>query len=426
MYRKEWPLLVICPAFLRLNWRDELRKWLGNDIPADSIAVVDSKAAITALKDLPEARRKIVIISYDLATALEEDFLRKTLNISCVLVDEAHYLKNSGSKRSKAIIPFVKQCRRVILITGTPMISKPRELFPLLSAIRPDVFTTFKAFGDRFCDPSWNTWRKALEYEGARNVPELTYLLKRFLMIRRLKSEVLSQLPDKVRQILHVQLDTKDPVAKEIATIMADMRSKVKEIEDILLKIENPAALMARKGDVLADISKCYHLTGRAKIPYVKQYIQDLFEQNIKIILFAVHLEVLDAVEQEAIKQGVGYMRIDGSTAEEKRHENVQKFQNDENTRLAILSLGSSGLGLTLTASSTVVFAEMFWNPSMMLQAEDRAHRISQKSSVNCIYMTSTNTLDDKIIKVLHKKHAIVSKIIDNKDNSQFFTDLAP
>ncbi len=151
MYRHEWPLLVICPSSLRLNWRQEVMHWL-KDIAADEVQVY--KKGGTSIR----SHSKVLIISYDLALKMKgqlQDF-------QVVICDEAHYLKNSGSKRTEFLVPYLSERRRVLLLTGTPAFAKPKELFNLLSIVRPDIFCNFKAFGARYCEPTKNPWSRQI------------------------------------------------------------------------------------------------------------------------------------------------------------------------------------------------------------------------------------------------------------------------
>lgn len=121
-----------------------------------------------------------------------------------VVADEAHYLKNTGNKRTDTLMPFLSTRKRVILLSGTPALAKPREIYNLLSIVRPDIFTNFKEFGYRYCDPTVNPWSRAPEFNGCQNSKELHYLINNKIMIRRLKKDVLTQLPDKQRQKIYV------------------------------------------------------------------------------------------------------------------------------------------------------------------------------------------------------------------------------
>jgi SWI/SNF-related matrix-associated actin-dependent regulator 1 of chromatin subfamily A len=129
------------------------------------------------------------------------------MNFKVAILDEAHYLKNSDAKRTEKIMPLIKRCKRPILLTGTPAFAKPKELFNLLHIIRPDIFLKFREYGNRYCDPKLNRWSGGLDFDGATNIKELHYILLNSIMIRRLKKDVLKELPAKRRQKIEVKVD---------------------------------------------------------------------------------------------------------------------------------------------------------------------------------------------------------------------------
>ncbi|EGR32130.1 zinc ran-binding domain protein 3 [Ichthyophthirius multifiliis] len=170
-------------------------------------------------------------------------------------------------------------------------------------------------------------------------------------------------------------------------------------------------------------INLCYKLSGLAKLEELKNYIQDLLENDIKLIIFAHHKEVLLSIEEFVNKKlEIQSIRIDGSVQDEERHKKVALFQQNKDTRVAILSITAASTGLTLTASSNVVFAEMHWTPALLQQAEDRAHRIGQSNSVLCHYILGEGTLDEHLYKQLESKTQIVGSIIDG-ESKQFKMD---
>jgi len=146
---------------------------------------------------------------------------------------------------------------------------------------------------------------------------------------------------------------------------------------------------------------QCYLLTGLAKLQGIKNYLTSLLENDIKILIFAHHLAVMDEIEEHLKNIKLGYMRIDGSTSNDMRKKNVKNFEEDSNIHSALLSITAASVGITLTAASNVVFAELHWTPANLLQAEDRVHRIGQKSSVNIHYLIGENTLDHILLKQL-------------------------
>ena len=166
-------------------------------------------------------------------------------------------------------------------------------------------------------------------------------------------------------------------------------------------------------------------MTGQAKLPGVKDYVNYLVDNSCKFLIFAHHTEVLDAIEEVIIKDNINYIRIDGKIAVEKRKDLVDKFQNDDDCLVAILSITACATGLTLTKASTVVFAELHFTPSIMIQAEDRAHRIGQESGcVNIHYLFGADTLDVLLFRKLNEKQNIVSTTLDNKSKDLNLTKI--
>ena len=174
---------------------------------------------------------KILIISYELAWKYKE-ILRE---FKVAIVDEAHYLKNSGTKRTDTLVPLLTQMRRVVLLTGTPAFARPREIFNLAAIVRPDMFYHFRTFGERYCEPERNPWSGQIEYNGCKNVQELHYLLKDKIMMRRLKKDVLTELPDKQRQ--RITIETNKTIAKEITTLLGNENGNEVKIESMIMKM---------------------------------------------------------------------------------------------------------------------------------------------------------------------------------------------
>ena len=310
----------------------------------------------------------------------------RQMTFDFVILDEAHSIKNKDSLRAKNILPVAVRAKRLIIMTGTPLLAKPYEGYPLLYALRPDIFCYFKKFAYRYCDPQPTPM--GINWSGTSNTKELHWILS-CLMVRRLKRDVLSQLPPKRRQKIWIKADEKI----------------IKEIKNTRKKV------LGRKGTL-----ECYTLTSKAKISGVKAYISDIIDAKEKFIVFGYHHEMLDALEKLCKDKGIDYIRIDGSTKQESRYQYVNYFQQNTNCQVAILSIIAASTGITLTATHMVIFAELTWTPSIMIQAEDRVHRIGQKSEfVDIKYLYGEETLDDFILDKLQKKLTIVSTTLDDK-----------
>ena len=425
LYQKDWPVLVICPSSLKFAWRDEITQWLSEVLNKDEIQVIKKSK-----NDFKE-NIKYYVISYDLSVKMIDKIIEKKFQY--IIADEAHYLKSRTSKRTLCLTPILQRAKRVVLLTGTPILAKPMEIFPLLHILRPDKFKGFKEFGTRYCDPKILRFG-LVDWSGSSNSRELNSILNK-LMIRRLKKDVLSQLPPKKRQKIEISTDSK--IIKNLKNVMEKTSKKFEKllgtqieldklginIDDLKTEKEKNEEENENKNDkdkeeesILNKFSRAYSMTGQAKLPGIKDYVNYLVDNSCKFLIFAHHTEILDAIEEVIINDKISYIRIDGKVAVEKRQDLVNKFQTDEDCLVAILSITACATGLTLTKASTVVFAELHFTPSIMIQAEDRAHRIGQESGcVNIHYLFGADTLDLLLFRKLNEKQNIVSTTLDNK-----------
>ncbi|XP_029460978.1 SWI/SNF-related matrix-associated actin-dependent regulator of chromatin subfamily A-like protein 1 isoform X2 [Rhinatrema bivittatum] len=334
-YRKEWPLLVVTPSSVRFTWAEAIHRWLPS-IDPDSINVI-----VTGKDNLSASL--VNIISYDLLCKMDKQM---TASFKVIIIDESHFLKNMKTARCKAAIPLLKAARRVILLSGTPAMSRPAELYTQIAAVRPAFFPRFLDFGLRYCDAKQMPW--GWDYSGSANLNELKLLLEESLMIRRLKSDVLSQLPAKQRKLVVVAMEgmsakTREALAVATKEMARGYKNKRQEKEALLV---------------------FFNKTAEAKVRCVVEYVADLLDSGReKFLVFAHHKLVMDAVCKELGRKEVGFIRIDGSTPSANRQNLCQEFQFSEKCHVAVLSLTAANMGITLSAADLVVFAELFWNP---------------------------------------------------------------
>ncbi|XP_063256861.1 SWI/SNF-related matrix-associated actin-dependent regulator of chromatin subfamily A-like protein 1 isoform X1 [Prinia subflava] len=381
-YQQEWPLLVVTPSSVRFTWAEAFHRWLPSLNPESTNVIVSGKDNLTG--------GLINIISFDLLSRVDRQ-LKSTFQV--VIVDESHFLKNTKTARCQAAMPLLKAAKRVILLSGTPAMSRPAELYTQIAAVQPTFFPQFHCFGLRYCDARKMPW--GWDYSGSSNLTELKILLEQSIMIRRLKSDVLSQLPAKQRKMVVVAPEgisakTKAALAAEAKKMAKGYESKQQEKEALLI---------------------FFSKTAEAKIRSVVEYILELLESgNNKFLVFAHHKIMLDAVVAELKKKHIEHIRIDGSTSSAERQSLCQKFQFSEKQAVAVLSLTAANMGLTLSAADLVVFAELFWNPGILIQAEDRAHRIGQTSSVNVHYLVAKGTADDYLWPMIQEKIKVLGE----------------
>ncbi|ORM40042.1 DNA annealing helicase and endonuclease ZRANB3 [Babesia sp. Xinjiang] len=386
-YWIDWPLLIVCPSSLRFQWRDECIKWLPHLINEyDVCTVKNGKMAI------PD-HTKVVIISYDLYV-LNQHFRHKFRTVIC---DESHYLKNQHAKRTKCLAPLLKEAERTILLSGTPSLNSPSELFEQISCLMP-AFCSENTFIERYCQKKLNWYSKRMTYSGSQHSSELHLFLVRTVMIRRLKENVLHELPPKIRSKVPIELP----------------KAFLRESKQYMENLEQ--AGVSEDDQFLASSQAMFKLTGEAKINGIREYLVHMLKTDIKFIVFAHHLAVMDAIEDTLQQQKTKYIRIDGNTQQAKREENVNCFQNDTQYKVALLSITACGVGLNLTASSTVVFAELHWVPGQMIQAEDRAHRMGTKHRViNVYYLIAENSVDETMWRTVNRKWEAVTATLNGE-----------
>ena len=379
-------VLVLCPASLRLNWLQELEKWLIR--PLDILDVV----------------------SYDSSWRGKNSEARRGLHYDLIVMDEAHYLKNATSKRSMAAQRLTSRddCR-VVLLTGTPVMNRPKDLFTLLKIINEKMFPDFTAFAVRYCGAFLqelnlrNGKKKVWNTEGSSNEEELQDILRSTIMIRRLKNDVLPQLPKKIRQIIEIENDE---------NAVKDEKVKWKNMCESLGYEEALKKLNEGNPVLFNEIAGERQNVALSKVPYVIEHIENLLLSESKIVLFAHHRAVVEQLVSGLLKHKP--VKVVGGMTEKAKNESVISFQNDPECRIFVGNIQAAGVGLTLTASSIVVFAELDMVPSTMTQAEDRCCRIGASAdSILVQHIVLNGSLDVKLARMLVKKQEVADLILD-------------
>ncbi|KFP92233.1 DNA annealing helicase and endonuclease ZRANB3, partial [Apaloderma vittatum] len=402
-YKNEWPLLIVVPSSLRYPWVDEMEKWIP-ELSPDDISIIQNKTDTGRI-----STSKVTILGYGLLTS-DAQALVDTLNrqsFKVVVVDESHYMKSRNATRSKILLPIVQKALRAILLTGTPALGRPEELFMQIEALFPRRFGTWSEYAKKYCNAHVRFFGKRTQWDcrGASNLEELHQLLSE-IMVRRLKDDVLTQLPPKVRQ--RIPFDLPQAAAKNLNATFA-------EWEKLMRKLNSDAS-ENHFSQVMNLVTRMYKETAIAKAGAVKDYIKMMLENDkLKFLVFAHHLSMLQACTEAVIEKKVRYIRVDGSVPSAERIHLVNQFQKDPDTRVAILSIQAAGQGLTFTAATHVVFAELYWDPGHIKQAEDRAHRIGQCSSVNIHFLIAKGTMDTLMWAMLNRKAKVTGSTLNGR-----------
>ena len=381
--------LIVCPSYLRYHWKAQIEEWLG----LEAQVIKTKKTLFTS---------NICIMSYDMLNGVTIP------QFNCILADESHYIKNRKTKRTKAFLHIGKKAKQVLLMSGTPALNRPIELYTQMHVIQPQIIKHYTHYATRYCAAKKTAY--GLDDRGASNSHELHYMLNKMFMIRRLKRNVLQDLPPKIRHTVLLEVES-----HQLLNIDSG-KQRWKELNREIERCggEEQRTLIFERKSLISDL---FRQTCSAKIKSVCTWLQNALEYTDKIVFFAHHRQMLDAVEQTL--QHINYIRIDGSTPTEKRQQRVEQFQTQPEIRIAILGLLSAGTGNTLTAASTVVFGELYWIPGIMIQAEDRCHRISQINNVDIHYLIGQDTLDSYVYDMLQRKCKIINKVVSQPDSLQ-------
>lgn len=392
--------LIVCPASLKINWKRELEKWLTYHIP---INIIDKEPDFSGVS----------IINYDILKKFSELQERE---FDLLIADEAHYCKNLKAQRTKAIKKI--NAGRKIFLTGTPITNRPIELYSLINLLKPDMFN-FWQYAKRYCNAKRTEF--GLDLSGASNLEELQDILRSKIMVRRLKRDVLRELPAKLRQVIELPSNRLKPVVEseweayqrhqalleecKIRTELAKTSDKPEEYELAVRQLKEAFTV------AFNDMAKTRYETAMAKAPLVIEHIKNIIEEGQKVVVFAHHKDLIAEIARN-IPDSV---TLTGDHSLQERQEAVDRFQSDPSCPAFIGSMRAAGVGLTLTASSNVVFAELDWTPAVMTQAEDRTHRLGQHDSVLVQHLVLEGSLDAVMAQTIINKQNIADKALDKE-----------
>jgi hypothetical protein len=410
-YQQEWPLLILCPASLRHTWPQEIERFLPHIPPSATYIVQGFDDADFYDNEYKRKKIKIVIATYSLLqTRSAAAKVLEQFQFQCVIADESHNLKQRTSQRTQLALPLLQKAKRLVLLSGTPALARPAELWPQVYAIAPNLFGSFTAFTKQYCNA--RRGRFGWDISGLSNADELHSKLRQ-IMVRRLKADVLDELPPKQRTMVPISIPKSK--RKECQALMKELSDTRQSVADLVGDEAYGANFEARK-----LLMQAYQCSGVAKTEGVCDYLLEWIRGSStqKVLVFAHHKAVLDAMENTVAKElkGAGHIRIDGAVESLERASRVKKFQTCSSVRVAILSMTAAGVGLTLTAASTVMFAELHWTPGVLAQAEDRCHRIGQRNAVNIMYLVcddSELSIDMQLWRMLGRKINNLGRIMD-------------
>lgn len=419
---------VFCPKSLVLNWKREAEKWLGKswqvlthedyfdgeEPPLWNIANVLLIWPYSQVEKFPKFTAQ--------DTGVPPYVVESPLELDLLVFDESQYIKNPEAARTRECIDHVEvvsgkrevvagriqsQAKHTLFLSGTPLLNRPLELQTILIALDPSFHGFW--FLKQFCNAHKNS-QGHWDFSGSSNLGELQNIMRSKFMVRRLKKDVYKDLPAKRRSLIPLELNSEAKAALKLVDTEPSFEESVTKMES-----KRPWGHPAQVRQQLA----------MAKVDKVVEFVKDLLENTQKVIVFGFTISAMEQI-QEALFPGYGARLIIGDTSMAYRQEAVEAFQTDKACRVLVGGYGPMGVGLTLTASSTVVMSEPAWTPAEVSQAEDRAHRRGQTEMVNCYHLVWDGTLEAKMMKMIVAKQDIADRVLDKDTEIKMTIEPSP
>lgn len=396
LHEKLSKILIICPASVKYAWENEIKKWT-----CLNSFIINSK---TKLTEEILNNHNIFVINYDLL--LKFFPVLSITKFDCLIGDESHYIKSPSTRRCKLVRKLSRNIPHILLLSGTPMLSRPIELYSSLNLIDPKNWGDWWSYSKKFCGGHQTYWGY-YDCSGATNIDELREKISKYFL-RRTKAEVLPELPPKTYINLPIELKNDYQVKYKIAE---------KNFVDYLKSIKNKTEEEINKSlqaQALVQLNELRQIASEGKTEYAQEIIENIIQGGEKVVVFSVYNRPLTQLKEYFKSKAV---MIIGSTGEQERRDNINKFQFDKNCLIFLGGIISSSIGINLTAASNVLFIDFPWRPSDITQAYSRIDRMGQKAKHISIYtLIAKETIDQKIQYLLQKKQELIDKLIENKN----------
>ncbi|EGS5728940.1 DEAD/DEAH box helicase, partial [Clostridium perfringens] len=412
--QKKSKSIVVVPTSVIYNWMDEFEKFApsirvglvhGSKSKRDKV-LRDFKRGLGIkieeenLKEKSYEKYDVLLTTY--GTLKNDEKAYENLSFDYCIIDEAQNIKNPAAQATLSVKNIKSRCN--IALTGTPIENNLMELWSIFDFVMPGYLFTKDRFRERFIlDES--------------NLSELKSLITPFIL-RRLKEDVLSELPEKLEKKYLVEMKGKQKqlysfYVKAIKNQLNENKSSEKSGRDKI----NLFAYLTKLREICLDPSLVVpdYTGGSSKLTVVKEIVKDASESGKKILLFSQFTSVLQKIEEDFKKEDISYLYLDGETSAKDRVERVKKFNEDSNIKVFLISLKAGGVGLNLTSASVVIHFDPWWNPAVEDQATDRAHRFGQENKVEVIKLVAKDTIEEKIVLMQEDKRELIKSLMDGK-----------
>lgn len=412
--QKKSKSIVVVPTSVIYNWMDEFEKFApsirvglvhGSKSKRDKV-LRDFKRGLGIkveeenLKEKSYEKYDVLLTTY--GTLKNDEKAYENLSFDYCIIDEAQNIKNPTAQATLSVKNIKSRCN--IALTGTPIENNLMELWSIFDFVMPGYLFTKERFRERFIlDES--------------NLSELKSLITPFIL-RRLKEDVLSELPEKLEKKYLVEMKGKQKqlysfYVKAIKNELNENKSSEKSGRDKI----NLFAYLTKLREICLDPSIVVpdYKGESSKLTVVKEIVKDASESGKKILLFSQFTSVLKKIEEDFKKEDISYLYLDGGTSAKERVERVKKFNEDSNIKVFLISLKAGGVGLNLTSASVVIHFDPWWNPAVEDQATDRAHRFGQENKVEVIKLVAKDTVEEKIVLMQEDKRELIQSLMDGK-----------
>ncbi|NGU67461.1 SNF2-related protein [Clostridium perfringens] len=412
--QKKSKSIVVVPTSVIYNWMDEFEKFApsirvglvhGSKSKRDKV-LRDFKRGIGIkveeenLKEKSYEKYDVLLTTY--GTLKNDEKAYENLNFDYCIIDEAQNIKNPAAQATLSVKNIKSRCN--IALTGTPIENNLMELWSIFDFVMPGYLFTKDRFRERFIlDES--------------NLSELKSLITPFIL-RRLKEDVLSELPEKLEKKYLVEMKGKQKqlysfYVKAIKNELNENKVYEKSGKNKI----NLFAYLTKLREICLDPSIVVpdYKGESSKLTVVKEIVKDASESGKKILLFSQFTSVLKKIEEDFKKEDISYLYLDGGTSAKERVERVKKFNEDSNIKVFLISLKAGGVGLNLTSASVVIHFDPWWNPAVEDQATDRAHRFGQENKVEVIKLVAKDTIEEKIVLMQEDKRELIQSLMDGK-----------
>lgn len=401
--RETGPSLVVCPASLVYNWMAEFERF-APQLAVRAVAGTKRERTMARTEAFATGACDVIVTSYDLLRIDADDYAERTF--FCCALDEAQYIKNHATKTARGV-KRIKALHRFAL-TGTPMENCPSELWSIFDFLLPGLLGSYMRFRERF---------ELDVLGGDEDAARRLQALVGPFMLRRLKADVLCDLPDKWESIVHVRMDGEQQ--RLYAASEQHLRDALTEQKNNRKNkaFDKPAV------EILAELTKLRQLcldprllyenyTGpAAKLDAIMELVESALDAGEKTLVFSQFTSFLARISERLDRRGVPYYTITGATPKKKRLELVNAF-NEDDTPVFLVSLKAGGTGLNLTGASVVVHADPWWNAAAQDQATDRAHRIGQERVVSVHKVIAEGTIEERIVRLQEAKSELADRLV--------------